>query len=319
VAACANAAEPLSCLRVGEHDREVPPGWVTVGVRAAALNHHDLWTLRGVATPEENLPIVLGSDAAGLTEDGREVLVHAVVPDPGVESHRALALGAGMSILSERVDGTHAERVAVPPGNVVDKPGDLSFVEAACLPTAWLTAYRMLFACSGVRPGDRVLVQGATGGVATAGIQLARAAGLHVTATSRRAEGRQRALELGAHDAVEPGERVPQRVEAVLETVGEATYGHSLRALQPGGTVVVAGGTTGVNPPAELNRIFARSLRVVGTSMGTHAELEALTRMLVATGLRPTVDSSYALAEAAAAYERLAAGGVVGKVVLTNP
>lgn len=320
IAARADAADPLACLEVVDRDDvTVPKGWVTVEVRAASLNHHDLWTLRGVATAEENLPIVLGSDAAGLAEDGREVIVHAVVDDPDVAPGQARGLGAGRSILSERVDGTHAQRVAVPPGNLVDKPAELSFVEAACLPTAWLTAYRMLFPCADVRPGHRVLVQGATGGVATAAIQLARAGGLHVTVTSRTEEGRRRALDLGAHAAMEPGQRLAERVEAVLETVGERTWGHSLRSLQPGGTVVVAGATTGPNPPAELNRLFARSLRVVGTSMGTREELEALARMLVTSGVRPTVDATYPLAEARRAYERLAAGDVFGKVVLTNP
>lgn len=320
VAAHANADDPLSALRVGEHDRPDPPdGWVDVTVRAAALNHHDLWTLRGVATGEENLPIVLGSDAAGVTGDGREVIVHAVVPDPGVDPQQATGLGAGLSILSERVDGTHAERVAVPPANLVDKPAELSFEEAACLPTAWLTAYRMLFACADARPGHRVLIQGSTGGVATAAIQLARAGGFHVSVTGRDAVGRQQALDLGAHVAAEPGARLPERVELVLETVGEATFGHSLRSLQPGGTVVVAGATTGFNPPAELNRLFARSLRVVGTSMGTRGELADLVRMLAATGVCPTIDSRFPLAEARAAYERLAAGEAAGKVVLTNP
>lgn len=320
IASHANAEAPLSGLEVDEREPPaVPDGWVAIQVRAAALNHHDLWTLRGVATADENLPIVLGSDAAGVTSGGREVIVHALVPDPGVDPYQPAGLGAGWSILSERVDGTHAERVAVPAANLIDKPAELSFEEAACLPTAWLTAYRMLFNCSDARPGHRILVQGATGGVATAGIQLARAAGFHVTVTSRDAAGRQQALDLGAHAAVEPGARVPERVEAVLDTVGDATYGHSLRSLQPGGTVVVAGGTTGFNPPAELNRLFARSLRVVGTSMGTRAELEALVRMLTTTGVRPTIDSRFPLAEARAAYERLAGGEAVGKVVLTNP
>lgn len=320
VATHADADEPLSALQVGEHDGpHVPDGWVDVEMRAAALNHHDLWTLRGVATAEENLPIVLGSDAAGVTADGREVIVHAVVPDPGVDPQQAAGLGAGLSILSERVDGTHAERVAVPAANLVDKPGELSFEDAACLPTAWLTAYRMLFACADARPGRRVLIQGSTGGVATAAIQLARAAGCHVTVTGRDASARQHALDLGAHTAVEPGARVPERVDVALETVGEATYGHSLRSLQPGGTVVVAGATTGFNPPAELNRLFARSLRVVGTSMGSRVELADLVRTLTVTGVRPTIDSCYPLADAQAAYERLASGAAVGKVVLRNP
>lgn len=318
VAVRADPADPLSCLEVGERDEPaVPAGWAVVHVRATSLNHHDLWTLRGVATPAEYLPITLGSDAAGVTDDGREVVVHAVIDEHGGPPPRHGTPGA--SILSERVDGTHAERVVVPRGNLVDKPPELSFVEAACLPTAWLTAYRMVFTCADVRPGDRLLVQGATGGVATAAIALARVAGLQVTVTGRTAEGRQRALELGAHHAVEPGARLPERVEAVLETVGETTFGHSLRSLQPGGTVVVAGATTGANPPAELNRLFGRGLRVVGTSMGSPDELAGLLRTLVVTGVRPTIDATYPLARARDAYARLASGEPFGKVVLTNP
>jgi len=317
MAVCADANDPLSCLVVDERaDVDPPVDWVSVEVRAAALNHHDLWTLRGVATPEDTLPIVLGSDAAGVTPDGREVIVHAVVPDPGVDPQQPAALGAGLSLLSERVDGTHAPRVAVPAGNLVAKPAELSFVEAACLPTAWLTAYRMLFSCSSALPGQRVLIQGASGGVATAAIQLARAAGLHVTATSRHPQGRRLALQLGAHAAIAPGEHAPERVEDALETVGEATFGHSLRSVQPHGTVVVAGATTGAHPSAELNRLFARSLRIVGTSMGTREELAALARMLAASGVRPTVDAVYPLSEARRAYARLAAGEALGKLVL---
>lgn len=314
IAARTDPNDPLAALEVTTRPEPDPPsGWTVVEVRAATLNHHDLWTLRGVATPAENLPLVLGSDAAGVTADGREVIVHAVVPDRGAG---AGVPGPGASILSETVDGTHAERLAVPEANLVDKPTELSFAEAACLPTAWLTAYRMLFACAGVRPGQRVLVQGAGGGVATAAILLARAAGLHVTATSRHADKRERALQLGAHAAVEPGARLPERVSAVLDTVGEASYGHSLRSLQAYGTVVVAGATTGPDPPAELNRLFARHLRVIGTSMGTVAELGDLARFLAVTGIRPVVDATYPLAEARDAYARMAAGEVFGKIVL---
>jgi NADPH:quinone reductase-like Zn-dependent oxidoreductase len=313
-AARAAPDSPLAALEVGSWPEPQPPeGWEVVTVRAAALNHHDLWTLRGVGVAEERLPIVLGCDAAGVTADGREVVVHAVIATPDGPDE---TIAPDMSILSERYDGTHAEQVAVPARNLVDKPAELSFSEAACLPTAWLTAYRMLFVKSGVRPGGRVLVQGAGGGVATAAVLLGCAAGLRVYVTSRDEGKRARAEQMGAYAAVPSGDRLPERVEAVLETVGEATFGHSLRSLQPGGTVVVSGATSGWNPPAELNRIFARQLRLVGSTMGTRGELVDLIRFLRDTGVRPLVDAEIPLGDAPSAYARLAAGEHVGKIVL---
>lgn len=315
-AARPSAEDPLAALEVDERrDVEAPPGWVVVQVRAASINYHDVETLRGVATPPDNLPIVLGSDAAGVTDDGREVVCHAVVPNPGVDVIDETDVFGTMSILSERYDGTHADRVAVPARNLVDKPAALSFAEAACLPTAWLTAYRILFTKAGLRPGDRVLVQGAGGGLATASIQLARAAGAVVYATSRDEGKRQRAAELGAR-ALETGARLPERVEVVVDSVGEATLGHSLRSLQGGGVVVVPGATSGASPSVGLARVFARQLRVVGSSMGTADELRRLVRLLVETGVRPTIDSHTSLPQGRDAYARMLAGEAFGKLVL---
>src|SRR3954468_4215280 len=166
--------DPLSGLVVGERpEPEVPAGWAKVTVKAASLNHHDLWSLRGVGLKDEQLPMILGCDAAGYDEDGKEVVVHAVVNDPGWTGDQTL--DPKRSLLSEQHQGTFAEHVVVPRQNVIAKPASLSFAEAACLPTAWLTAYRMLFTKGGLQPGDSVLVQGAGGGVATALISLARA------------------------------------------------------------------------------------------------------------------------------------------------
>ncbi len=306
--------DPLAGVHVGEvPDVDVPDGWAQVNVRAASLNHHDLWTLRGVGIDPDRFPIVLGCDAAGVTDDGREVVVHAVIADPdGLDE----TLSADRSILSEHHDGTFAERVAVPRRNLVDKPEELSFEEAACLPTAWLTAYRMLFTRAELRPGQRILVQGAGGGVATAAIALASAAGLHVTVAGRDPVKLEHARELGAHVTVGTGERLPSRVDAVIETVGEATWSHSLKALEPGGVLVVAGATTGPDPSADLARVFFRQLRVVGSTMGTRQELVELLRMLQVTGVRPRIDRVYGLADAREALARLERGEVTGKLVL---
>jgi NADPH:quinone reductase-like Zn-dependent oxidoreductase len=312
-----NPDAPLSGLTLGEMpDTEVPEGWVLVHVRAASLNHHDLWSLRGVGLLSDRLPMILGCDAAGVLDDGSAVVVHGVIGDPAAGGGDE-TLDPKRTLLSELHPGTFAETVAVPARNVVAKPDDLSFEESACLPTAWLTAYRMLATKSGLRVGDTVLVQGAGGGVATAAIQLADAMGYRVWATSRDEAKRARAVELGAHEAFPTGERLPERVDAVIETVGEATWSHSLRSLRPGGTVVVSGATSGSSPLADLSRVFFLQLNVHGSTMGTRDELEALLSLLVDTGLRPTIDSTYPLADARDAFERMESGDVVGKLVLT--
>ena len=311
-----NPDDPLAGLTIGERPEPDPPaGWEVVEVRAAALNHHDLWTLRGVGIRPDRLPIVLGCDAAGVTRDGREVVVHAVIADPDGSDE---TLAADFSILSERYDGTFAQRVTVPARNLVPKPEALSFEEAACLPVAYLTAYRMLFTRGELRPGDRVLIQGAGGGVSTAMILLARAAGMHVTVTSRDEAKLARALELGAHEALASGQRLATRVDAVMETVGDATWAHSMRSLRPGGTIVVSGATSGPNPPADLARLFYRQLRVIGSTMGTRDELVRLVQLLDATGVRPLIDDVSPLTEAAASFARLQQGEVFGKLVLTT-
>ena len=309
---------PLAGLSLGEvPDTEVPEGWTRVHVRAASLNHHDLWSLRGVGLSADRLPMILGTDAAGVLDDGTEVVVHGVLGDP-LAGGGDETLDPGRTLLSELHPGTFAETVAVPRRNIVPKPADLTWAEAACLPTAWLTAYRMLATKSGLRVGDTVLIQGAGGGVATAAIQIADAMGFQVWVTSRDEGKRERAIELGADAAFETGVRLPARVDAVIETVGEATWSHSLKSLRPGGTVVVSGATSGMNPPADLARVYFLQLSVVGSTMGTIEELASLVTLLVDTGIRPTVDATYPLAEARTAFERLDTGDVVGKLVLTH-
>ena len=311
-----NPDNPIEGLEIGDiADPTVPDGWTTVSVRATALNHHDLWSLRGVGLRAEQLPMVLGCDAAGVDEAGHEVIVHAVISTP--EWRGDETLDPGRSLLSERFPGTFAERVAVPRANLVPKPPELTFEQAACLPTAWLTAYRMLFTQSGVQPGGTVLVQGAGGGVASALIALGSAAGYRMWATSRDEGKRTRAVELGAAAAFETGARLPERVDAVMETVGEATWSHSLKALRPGGTVVVSGATSGAAPSAELNRVFFLGLRVIGSTMGTRQELVRLTEFLAQTSTLPVIDSTYPLSEARDGFERMAAGEVFGKIVFT--
>ena len=286
-----DAQQPLNGLTLGDHAEPTPPDdtWTTVTVRATALNHHDLWSLKGVGLRIDQLPMILGTDASGIDEDGNEVVVHAVIADP--------ARGGGdetfdpkRSLLSEVYDGTLAERVTVPRRNLVPKPASLSFEQASCLPTAWLTAYRMLTTRGQLVAGETVLVQGAGGGVSTALVPLAKAMGLRVWVTSRDAVKRDQAMSLGADEAFGPGARLPQRVDAVMESVGEATWSHSLKSLRPGGRVVVCGSTSGPNPPADLARIFFLQLSVIGSTMGTRGELEQLLGFCAEHSLAPLID-----------------------------
>jgi NADPH:quinone reductase-like Zn-dependent oxidoreductase len=300
--------DPLAGLQVGElPEPEAPDDWVRVRVKASSLNHHDLWSLRGVGLSEDRLPMILGCDAAGVDPQGREVVVYPVVFD---------AAGR-FSILSEQFPGTLAEQVAVPAGNLVPKPEQLSFAEAACLPTAWLTAYRMLTTRGRVAAGDVVLVQGAGGGVATAAIVIAKALGATVYATSRDAAKRKRAEQLGAV-ALESGARLPERAQVVIETVGEATFEHSLKSLAYGGRVVVSGATSGHRPRVDLRRLFYFQQEILGATMGTPDELAGLLTLCAERGVKPVVDSEYGFSEVRDAFGRLASGEVFGKVVVDH-
>ncbi len=318
--------QPLAGLHVGDGRLDgtpeghrpagVPEGWVRVRVRAAALNHHDLWSLRGVGLPPDRLPMVLGTDAAGVADDGAEVVVHAVVGSPAWRGDESL--DPRRTLLSERYPGTLAPEVWVPPGNLVPKDPSLSWEEAACLPTVFLTAYRMLFVAGALLPGQTVLVQGTGGGVASAATLLARAAGLRVWVAGRDARRRELALALGAHDVFEAGARLPQQVDAVVDTAGQATWSHSLRALAPGGVLLIAGATTGAEPPADLRRVFFRSLRIHGVTMGTRDELAAVQSFVATSGVRPVLDTVLPFDRARDAFARLDSGEAFGKVVLTG-
>ena len=278
-----DAKDPLQGLSVGDQpEPRGREGWTTVTVRAASLNHHDLWSLRGVGLDRDRLPMILGCDAAGLDEERNEVIVHSVISSDSWRGDETF--DPRRSLLSELHPGTFAERVAVPVRNLVPKPPELSFEEAACLPTAWLTAYRMLFTRARAVPGQTVLVQGA-GGAAQ-------------------------------HDqAFESGERLPERVDAVMETVGEATWAHSLRTLKPGGTIVTSGATTGEAPSAELRRIYFMQLSVVGSTMGTRDELKRLAKFCVIKDVRPVLDHTLPLVDARQGFETMLAGDVHGKIV----
>ncbi len=302
--------EPLAGLTVGEapEPERLDDDWVVVELRASSLNHHDLWSLRGVGLPADRLPMILGCDAAGVDESGNEVVIFPSLLDPSDPR--------GFSLLSERYPGTLAERVAVPRSNLVPKPAAVSWTDAACLPTAWLTAYRMLTVRGRMAEADAVLVQGAGGGVATAAVVLAVAEGKRVYATSRDPRKRERIAALGA-TALEPGARLPERVDIVIETVGAATFDHSLKCCAFGGRIVVSGATAGHLATVDLRRVFALQLEILGSSGGTPDELTALLDMC-AGGLRPVVDSVFGFSQVRDAFEKLHSGDVFGKVVLDH-
>lgn len=314
-----SAQDPLSGLMVGElpsAETKRPSGSVRVTLKASALNHHDLFSLKGVGLAADKLPMILGGDGAGVDDDGNEVIVHGVVSSH--EWRGDETLDPRRSLLSERYYGTMADHVWVPARNLVPKPAELSFAEAATLPTSWLTAYRMLFSVSQAKPGSTILVQGAGGGVATALISLGKAAGFRVWATSRSEEKKAKALALGAAECFTTGERLPARVDFVFDTVGEATWSHSLKSLNPGGTIVTCGATSGPNPPADLTRVFFMQLRILGSTMGTRDELMYLSRFLANTGLRPEIDSILPLEQARDGFQKMLDGDIFGKVVFEH-
>jgi NADPH:quinone reductase-like Zn-dependent oxidoreductase len=304
----ADPDHPLNALTVGQLPEPTPPDdWVVVDVRAASLNQHDLWSLRGVGLRADRLPMILGCDASGVDADGNEVVLYPVVADP--DDPR------GLSLLSEHFPGTLAERVAVPRENLVPKPAGVSFLEAACLPTAWLTAYHMLTARGRVDEASAVLVQGAGGGVATAAVALAVAMGKRVYTTSRDPVTRERIAGFGA-TAVEPGARLPERVDVVIESVGAPTLEHSMKCSAPGGRIVVCGATGGHLATVDLRRLFAMRLDLLGSTMGTRDDLVALLDLLVDADVRPTIDSTYGFTAVADAFAHLESGEIFGKVAI---
>jgi NADPH:quinone reductase-like Zn-dependent oxidoreductase len=309
-ATAAKPDEPLAALTVGDLPEPThPEGWVTVDVRASSLNHHDIWSLRGVGLRSDRLPMILGCDAAGVDPDGNGVVVYPVVPDSTDPR--------GLSLLSERYPGTLAERVSVPRENLIPKPDAMSFLDAACLPTAWLTAYHMLTASGRVGDAESVLVQGAGGGVATAAVVLANALGKRVYATSREAWKRERIAALGA-TALENGARLPERVDVVIESVGAPTFDHSMKSSKPGARIVVCGATGGHQATVDLRRVFAMRLEILGSTMGTATELAELLDLMAAKGIRPVIDSTYGFTAVADAFARLNSGEVFGKVAIDH-
>lgn len=312
-------------------------GEVLVEVRAAALNHLDLWVRRGIPI-ETTMPHIGGSDVAGvIAEVGEGVdagrVGERVVVNPSLWCGRCGECARGEEsmcaeyrILGEHTDGGFAEFVAVAEDRAYAIPGGLSFEEAATLPISYQTAWRALLTRARLRLGDDVLVIGASGGTAGAAVQIARLAGARVFAVTRGAENVERVKELGATFVYDRDhedwaravfrDTARRGVDVVVENVGGATWPGSIRALARGGRLVTYGATAGPVVEIDLRVLFWKQLEIIGTTMSSRSEFEAMLRAVATGGLRPVIDTVMPLAQAREAHERLEAGGQFGKIVL---
>ena len=317
-----NFDDPLAGLATGDRpETPVPEGWVTVSVRAASLNMHDVSTLRGLRMGREQFPMILGCDGAGVLQDGTEVVIHSSINDPAWVGEETL--DPDRTVLSERYQGSFADIVAVPARNVLPKPASLSFEEAACTGTAWLTAYRMLFVNSGLRPGETMLVQGRRrlGSIATALVQLGVAGGMRVWVAGR--EDERTAHRLGAVGTFDLDAGPPDLADAVFDAgVDEASWSHSLRWLRPGGVVVCSGYRSGETQAGyaltALYRLIFSELRLVGSAMGTRGDLAGLLSFLDRCAVRPEIAMELPLERAEQGFRALTEGGVAGKIVFAR-
>jgi NADPH:quinone reductase-like Zn-dependent oxidoreductase len=297
-------------------DPEPAAGEVLVELRAASLNHLDIWIRRGL--PSVPKPRILGADGAGVIAGTDE----RVVINPGIVT------AGKMQILGENMDGTHAELVAVPRHVVHPIPADLTFEEAAAFPLVFETAYRMLVTRARLQPDEWVLVWGIGGGVATAALAIAKALGAHVAVTSSSDEKLRQAKDLGADAIVNHvtddvvahvKEITGGGAHVIVDDVGEATWKRTLDAARPEGRIVVCGATTGPNPPAALHRVWWKQLSILGSTMGSPEDFQGVYDLIAAGAVRPVLDRVFPLADARAAHERLEAGAQLGKIVLSIP
>lgn len=311
--------DPLSALSIGDMpEPTVPDGWVRVKVSHASLNRHDLFTLRGISGHPQGItyPMILGNDAVGTLDDGTSVVIY---PMMGSDDWRGdETLDPQWHIPSEFIHGTFADYAVVPKRNAIPLPNGLLPLHTSVLGTAWLTAYRALFTKSGLRAGETVLIQGTTGGVATALIQLGRAAGFEVWATSRTEEGRAQAERLGAHATFLPDQPVPRRVQAVVDSVGAATWSHSVSSVARGGVLVVIGGTTGFDVPLNLLSVVTDQVTITGSIMGTFQDMQDMMGLIAQAGIKPEIGAILPMERAAEGFREMWEGRTHGKTVFTR-
>jgi NADPH:quinone reductase-like Zn-dependent oxidoreductase len=311
--------DPLSALKIGEMpEPAVPKDWVRVKVSHASLNRHDLFTLRGISGHPGGIkfPIILGNDAAGTLDDGTPVVIYPMMGSADWRGDETL--DPAWHIPSEFIHGTFADFAVVPKRNAIPLPKTLSPLHASVLGTAWLTAYRALFTKSRLRGGDTVLIQGATGGMATALVQLGRAAGFEVWATSRTKEGRAQAKALGAHQAFAANEPLPRKVPAVVDNIGSDTWTHSMASLARGGTLVVTGGTTGFEAPLNLLPLIADQLTITGSIMGTLDDMKNMINLIAQARIEPEIGGVLPMEQAEEAFRAMWESRTRGKTVFTR-
>src|SRR6266446_544401 len=315
----ADPDNPLAALKIGDRpEPSVPEGWIRVKISHASLNRHDLFTLRGITAHPEGItyPMILGNDAAGALDDGTPVVIYPMMGSADWRGDETL--DPAWHIPSEFIPGTFADYAVVPKRNAIPLPSNLSPLHASDLGTAWLTAYRALFTKSGLRAGQTVLVQGASGGMATALIQLGRAAGFEVWATSRSEEGRARAHALGAQQTYPPNEPLPRKVPVVIDNVGSVSWAHSMSSLARGGTLVTLGGTTGFDVALNLLPVFADQLTITGSIMGTLKDMEDMVRLIALAGIEPEIGTVLPMAGAEDRFRAMWEGRTRGKTVFTR-
>lgn len=315
-AASENPSDPLTSVRSDVWKvPKAPEGWVRVKVAAVGLNYHDIFTLRGLSMFGLKYPLILGNEGAGTLEDGSEVVIFPVMGNPDFEGDGTL--DPDRHVLGELTHGALAEYVIVPERNVVKKPKNMAWETASVLGIAWLTAYRMLFTRSGLKKGQTMLVQGSTGGVTTALIQLGRAAGMIVWATGRTEEKRALALKLGAHCTFAPGETLPEKAQAVFDTSGQETFKHSMESLAIGGTLVCCGRHAGGQfAEVDLMKLFTQGINIHGVYAGNKHDFEGLVSFVSENGIVPYVGATLPLERAEEGLRMIMEGAVQGKVVV---
>jgi len=312
----ASLEDPVSSIRVAPRPQQSPPpGWVKVKMQAVGLNYHDVFSARGLGMHPIKFPLVLGCEGAGVLENGTEVLLYPAMGDPDFKGDETL--DPQRNVFSEIANGTLAEYVIAPRRNIVPRPKELSVIEGSVLGIAWLTAYRMLFTRSGLRAGQTMLVQGSSGGVTTALIQLGAAAGMRVWCTGRTVEKRELGLRLGAEKAFTSGEELPEKADAVFDTSGEVTWSHTLASVKTGGSVVFCGGHSGRTAPTDLMAIVINQIDIKGSYLGTLQEFRDLISFVVAKGIKPLIGLVIPMEEANAGFQKMIDGETAGKIVVT--
>lgn len=307
---------PVSSLHIAKRPQvEAPEGWIKVKMEAVGLNYHDIFTMRGLDMAGLTYPRIIGCEGAGTLEDGTEVLLYPLMGDSDWKGDETI--DPSRHVFSEKVDGTLAEYVIAPKRNVIARPKELDRISASVLGVAWLTAYRMLFTKAGLKAGQTMLVQGASGGVTTALIQMGSAAGMRVWCVGRTAEKRELARKLGAEKAFPAGEELPEKVDAAFDTSGAVTWAHTTRSVKNGGTIVTCGGHSGMTVATDLPLIFINQISVHGNYLGTLEEFKNLIAFVVAKGIKPQVGMVMPLDKADIGFRAMVDGKTEGKIVVT--